>query len=125
MIDHALDDRQRRSTPATAGTQHPTRALLDATPSAPASSRRGGFDGLRIAIVGDVKHSRVARSTIAGDATLGVHVTVVAPRRCCHRRRRAFADASPRLDDLIRDLDVLYLLRVQRERMNEALLPTS
>jgi dihydroorotase len=61
---------------------HPTQALLDAYTVRTALGRASGagLDGLRMAIVGDVKHSRVARSTIAAMRMLGVHVTVVAPR---------------------------------------------
>ena len=63
-----------------AGTHTPPRRLLDAYTVRTALGRTGGLDGLRMAIVGDVKHSRVARSTIAAMRMLGVHVTVVAPR---------------------------------------------
>ncbi|MGE5210960.1 MAG: aspartate/ornithine carbamoyltransferase family protein, partial [Acidobacteriota bacterium] len=59
---------------------HPTQALLDAYTVRSALGRTGGLDGLRLAIVGDIKHSRVARSTIAAMRLLGVRVTVVAPR---------------------------------------------
>ena len=90
-----------------------------------ALGRTGGLDGLRMAIVGDVKHSRVARSTIAAMRLLGVHVTVVAPRTLLPPDAGAsFADAvTDRLDDVVADVDVLYLLRMQRERMSEALVP--
>jgi aspartate carbamoyltransferase catalytic subunit len=79
-----------------------------------------------MAIVGDVKHSRVARSTIAAMRLLGAHVTVVAPRTLLPPDAGdAFADdVTDRLDDLLDGLDVLYLLRMQQERMTEALVPT-
>jgi aspartate carbamoyltransferase catalytic subunit len=104
---------------------HPTQALLDAYTVRSALGRTGGLDGLRMAIVGDVKHSRVARSTVAAMRMLGVHVTVVAPRTLLPPDTgEAFADAvTDRLDDVIGDVDVLYLLRMQQERMNEALVP--
>jgi len=105
---------------------HPTQALLDAYTVRSALGRTGGLDGLRMAIVGDVKHSRVARSTVAAMRMLGVHVTVVAPRTLLPPDAGdAFADAvTDRLDDVLADLDVLYLLRMQQERMNEALVPS-
>jgi aspartate carbamoyltransferase catalytic subunit len=105
---------------------HPTQALLDAYTVRTALSRTGGFDGLRMAIVGDVKHSRVARSTVQAFRMLGAHVTVVAPRTLLPPDvGDRFADAvTDRLDDVIGDIDVLYLLRMQQERMNEALVPS-
>jgi aspartate carbamoyltransferase catalytic subunit len=109
---------------------HPTQALLDAYTVRSSLGRTGGLDGLRMAIVGDVKHSRVARSTIAAMRMLGVHVTVVAPRTLLPPHLGdpdgdSFADAvTDRFDDVIGDLDVLYLLRMQQERMNEALVPS-
>ncbi len=105
---------------------HPTQALLDAYTVRTALGRTGGFDGLKMAIVGDVKHSRVARSTIAAMRLLGAHVTVVAPRTLLPPDTGVdFADdVTDRLDDVIEDLDVLYLLRMQQERMREALVPS-
>lgn len=104
---------------------HPTQALLDVYTVRTALHRTGGLEGLRVAMVGDVKHSRVARSTIAAMRSLGAHVTVVAPRTLLPPESGdAFADAvTDRLDDVIADVDVLYLLRMQNERMNEALVP--
>ncbi len=106
---------------------HPTQALLDAYTVRSALGRTGGLDGLRMAIVGDVKHSRVARSTIAAMRMLGVHVTVVAPRTLLPPEQPGdeFADViTDRLDEVLDDLDVLYLLRMQSERMSEALVPS-
>ena len=105
---------------------HPTQALLDAYTVRTALARSGGFDGLRMAIVGDVKHSRVARSTIAAMRLLGAHVTVVAPRTLLPPDcGPTFADdVTDRLDDVLAGLDVLYLLRMQQERMSEALVPS-
>jgi aspartate carbamoyltransferase catalytic subunit len=104
---------------------HPTQGLLDAYTVRTSLGRTGGFDGLRMAIVGDVKHSRVARSTIAAFRLLGAHVTVVAPRTLLPPDAgERFADAvTDRLDDVVGEIDVLYLLRMQRERMSEALVP--
>jgi len=105
--------------------QHPTQALLDCYTIRTGLARRDGFDGLRIAIVGDVKHSRVARSDVQAFSALGAHVTLVAPPTLLPPSLDGWpVDVSHDLDALVADLDVLYLLRVQRERMDEALLPS-
>ncbi|MEJ7723073.1 MAG: aspartate carbamoyltransferase catalytic subunit [Ilumatobacteraceae bacterium] len=100
---------------------HPTQALLDAYTVRTELGRTGGFDGLRLAIVGDVKHSRVARSVGQIFAALGADVVLVAPATLLPVV--AEHATSDRLDDIIGDVDVLYLLRMQRERMSEALVP--
>ena len=71
---------------------HPTQALLDATRCAPRSTARGGFDGLRIAIVGDIKHSRVARSDVPAFRLLGADVTA---RGAAHAAAAGHVDGSP------------------------------
>ncbi len=101
---------------------HPTQGLLDAYTVRTALNRTGGFDGLRVAIVGDVKHSRVARSTSAAFRALGADVTLVAPRTLLPPV--VDEPVTDDLDAIIGDLDVLYLLRMQRERMREALVPS-
>src|SRR4029079_19735175 len=105
--------------------QHPTQALLDCYTIRTGLAPRDGFDGLHIAIVGDIKHSRVARSDVQAFTTLGAHVTLVAPPTLLPARVHDWPDgASHDLDAVLSDLDVLYLLRVQRERMDDALLPS-
>jgi aspartate carbamoyltransferase catalytic subunit len=101
---------------------HPTQALLDCYTIRTALDRPGGFDGLKIAIVGDIKHSRVARSDIRAFTMLGADVTLVAPRTLLPPAVEA--PVVTNLDDVIDDVDVLYLLRMQRERMTEALVPS-
>src|SRR5690606_24628380 len=88
--------------------------------------RPHSFDGLKIAIVGDIKHSRVARSDVAAFTLLGADVTLVAPRTLLPPDVSGLADVriTTRLDEVIGDVDVLYLLRMQRERMSEALVPS-
>jgi aspartate carbamoyltransferase catalytic subunit len=104
--------------------QHPTQALLDCYTIRTGLNRRDGFDGLHIGIVGDVKHSRVARSNVDAFTALGAQVTLVAPPTLLPPDVGTWPVAvSHRLDDTIADLDVLYLLRVQRERMDQGLLP--
>ena len=100
---------------------HPTQALLDMYTVRTALNRPDGFDGLRVAIVGDIKHSRVARSTSAAFRLLGADVTFVSPRTLLPPVHEE--PSTSNLDDVLDDVDVLYLLRMQNERMNEALVP--
>lgn len=103
---------------------HPTQGLLD---MATIHHYKGGFRGLTVAIVGDVLHSRVARSDIHALTTLGApEIRVVGPRtllpdgieqmgvRVCHE-----------MDEGVRGADVIIMLRLQNERMNGALVPSS
>ncbi len=101
---------------------HPTQALLDCYTIRTALNRGDSFDGLRIAIVGDVKHSRVARSDIRAFTMLGADVTLVAPMTLLPPS--VDVPTTTDLDAIIDELDVIYLLRMQRERMNEALVPS-
>ena len=101
---------------------HPTQALLDCYTIRTALDRRESFDGLKIAIVGDVKHSRVARSDIRAFALLGADVTLVAPRTLLPPT--VTVPTTTDLDEVIGDIDVLYLLRMQQERMTESLVPS-
>ena len=106
---------------------HPTQALLDMYTVRTALNRTvtssaGGFDGLRVAMVGDIKHSRVARSTTEAFKLLGADITWVSPRTLLPPEHDEHVATN--LDDVIDDIDVLYLLRMQNERMNEALVPS-
>ena len=105
--------------------QHPTQALLDCYTIRQSLGRRDGFEGLRIAIVGDIRHSRVARSDVQAFAMLGAQVTLVAPPTLLPPSLEGWpVEVSHDLDALLPHLDVLYMLRVQRERMDDALLPS-
>jgi aspartate carbamoyltransferase catalytic subunit len=88
--------------------------------------RRGkGLDGIRVTIVGDVLHSRVARSNVLLLATLGAHVTLVAPPTLIpHAVETWPCRASYDLDAELRKSDVVMMLRVQQERMTAAYFPT-
>lgn len=105
---------------------HPTQALLDmytvrTALNRPVSVDGGSFDGLRVAMVGDIKHSRVARSTTEAFKLLGADVTWVSPKTLLPPAHDEYVVAN--LDQVIDDIDILYLLRMQNERMSEALVP--
>ena len=105
--------------------EHPTQALLDCYTIRTALNRPDGFDGLHIAIVGDIKHSRVARSDVWAFAALGARVTLVAPHTLLPPSLQGWpVDVVHHIDDIIDRVDVLYMLRMQRERMHEALVPS-
>lgn len=105
--------------------EHPTQALLDCYTIRTALNRPEGFDGLHIAIVGDIKHSRVARSDVWAFAALGARVTLVAPNTLLPPSLEGWpVDVVHHIDDVVDKVDVLYMLRMQRERMHEALVPS-
>ena len=103
---------------------HPTQALLDMYTI---RHYKGAFNHLRVAIVGDVLHSRVARSEIHALTTLGVpEVRVIGPRTLVPRQLeqlgvKVFHD----MESGLRDVDVVMMLRLQNERMDGALLPSA
>jgi aspartate carbamoyltransferase catalytic subunit len=102
--------------------EHPTQALLD---SYTIRQERGSLDGLHVGIVGDIKHSRVARSDVSAFTALGAEVTLVAPPTLLPPSLEGWpVRVSHDLDSVLPALDVAYLLRMQRERMTEALLPS-
>ena len=96
--------------------QHPTQALLDLFTI---EEELGRIDGLHIAIVGDVLHSRVARSDIQAFTLMGADVTLVGPPALIPPGIEAMGCAVAYDIYAIRDADVVYVLRVQRERMLE------
>ena len=102
--------------------EHPTQALLDAF----AMRRRlGRLDGLRVAIVGDVLHSRVARSNVLLLSTLGAEVTLVGPPTLLPVAVGAWpCSVSYDLDATLPKSDVVMMLRVQQERMTAAYFPS-
>ncbi len=106
--------------------QHPTQALLDAyTIRSRFGHPGGGLDGLRIAIVGDILHSRVARSNIFLASMLGAHVTLIAPPTLLPVGIDEWpVEISYRIDQSIGEFDVVMPLRIQRERMNQGFFPT-
>ena len=110
------------------GHEHPTQALLDCYTVRSERRARGldpGLDGLRVGIVGDVRHSRVARSGVLAFGALGAAVTLVAPPTLLPPSLEGWdVEVTHDLDALLPALDVVYLLRLQHERMTEALLPS-
>jgi aspartate carbamoyltransferase catalytic subunit len=102
--------------------QHPTQALLDALTL---RRRFGKLDGLRVAIVGDIRHSRVARSDVHAFTTLGASVTLVGPSTLLPIDSEGWpVTTSADLDSILPSLDVVYLLRIQLERGGGAVLPS-
>ena len=102
--------------------QHPTQALLDALTL---RQRFGGLDGLRVAIVGDIRHSRVARSNVFAFAALGAGVILAAPRTLQPVSLEGWPVKAVRdLDGVLEEVDVVYLLRIQAERGGLSLLPS-
>ena len=112
--------------------EHPTQALLDCyTIGARRGVRQGrsGGDaslaGMRIAIVGDARHSRVARSDVLAFTSLGAEVVLVGPPTLLPPSLDGWpVTVSHHLDEVLGALDVVYVLRLQHERMTEALIPS-
>ncbi len=102
--------------------EHPTQALLDLYTI---RSRGMGFAGLKVAIVGDVAHSRVARSNIFALTTLGAEVRVVGPPTMIPLHiNQLGVHVYHSLDEGLRDVHVIMMLRLQLERQGRALFPT-
>ena len=101
--------------------QHPTQALLDCFTL---QQKLGDLAGSHIVMVGDIKHSRVARSDISALTMLGAEVTLVAPPTLLPPATDTWpVRTSHDLDSALADADAVYLLRMQNERQNEALVP--
>ena len=102
--------------------EHPTQALLDLFTM---KERFGKIEGLEVAIIGDIAHSRVARSNIWGLTKLGANVRIAGPPTLIPSQVeklgvKAFYD----LEEAIKNVDVVMCLRIQRERQNQYLLPS-
>jgi aspartate carbamoyltransferase catalytic subunit len=102
--------------------EHPTQALLDLFTI---REHFPSFEGLRVAIVGDVRHSRVARSLTFGLAKMGALVTLVGPTTLIPPEAPAWgAEVSHELDPVLPKTEVCYMLRVQRERQRQQFFPS-
>src|SRR5918999_551267 len=106
--------------------EHPTQALLDALTI---RQRKGGFGGLRVAILGDILHSRVARSNAHLLTTMGASVALAGPGTLAPPEFAAIAGGgkltvASRVEEAVEGSDVLMVLRIQRERQDSAFLPS-
>ncbi|HEY4687651.1 MAG TPA: aspartate carbamoyltransferase catalytic subunit [Candidatus Subteraquimicrobiales bacterium] len=102
--------------------EHPTQALVDLYTI---RERMGKIAGLKVAIVGDVAHSRVARSNILGLTKMGAEVTLVGPPTLIPLNIESLgASVDYSFESVLRDVDVVYLLRLQLERQNGLQFPS-
>ena len=101
--------------------EHPTQALLDLLTI---RERKGELEGLTVAIVGDVLHSRVARSNVFALHTLGATVRFVGPPTLLPPELRAWGETTTDLNEGVRDADVVMMLRIQLERQDKNFFPT-
>ncbi len=103
--------------------EHPTQGLIDIFTI---RERKGRIDGLNVAIVGDIAHSRVARSNFWGLTRLGAKVTFVGPTTLVPRAfEQMGAKVSHDLDAVLKEADVVNMLRIQRERMTSQVFPST
>ncbi len=104
--------------------EHPTQALLDALTM---RQRKGRLEGLRVAIVGDILHSRVARSNLWLLSKLGASVVLCGPPTLLPPGIEVLAPAAVthRLDEALEGADVVMMLRLQLERMSGGFFPTT
>ncbi len=102
--------------------EHPTQGLLDIFTI---KERKGRIEGLRVAIAGDIAHSRVARSDIFGLRKLGAQVTVVGPPTMVPPQVEKLGVAvAASVEDVVGEVDVVIMLRIQMERQSSPLFPT-
>jgi len=102
--------------------EHPSQALLDLQTIREA---KGSLEGLKVAIVGDIAHSRVVRSNICAMKTMGMEVRLVGPATMIPVDIQSFGvSVDYFLEEAIKDVDVIMMLRIQTERQNRYLLPS-
>jgi aspartate carbamoyltransferase catalytic subunit len=100
--------------------EHPTQALLDMLTM---RDHLGSLEGKTVGIVGDVLHSRVARSNIFGLTTMGAKVVVAGPGTMCPPTLQSMGvEVRHRIDEVLEDAHVVMMLRVQRERLGKAVM---
>jgi aspartate carbamoyltransferase catalytic subunit len=103
--------------------EHPTQGLIDIFTI---RERKGRIEGLNVAIVGDIAHSRVARSNFWGLTRLGAKVTFVGPTTLVPRAfEKIGARISHDLDEVLKEADVVNMLRIQHERMTSQVFPST
>ena len=102
--------------------EHPTQALLDMMTI---KEKKGTIAGLKVAIVGDIMHSRVARSNIYGLSKMGAKIVLAGPATMLPRNIEQMGVAvHTKLEDAIVDADVVMMLRIQLERQNQSIFPS-
>jgi len=103
--------------------EHPTQALLDMLTI---EEKLGTLEGKNVTIVGDIRHSRVARSNLWGMTTMGAHVTLCGPSTLVPRNTELMDKVTwePDVKKAVKDADAIIALRLQKERMDDALLPS-
>lgn len=102
--------------------EHPTQALLDMLTI---KEHKGHIDGLKVAIIGDIEHSRVARSNIIGLKKMGAEVTISGPPTMIPHNTESFGvHVVNNPDEAIIDKDVIMVLRIQLERQSKVLFPS-
>ncbi len=103
-------------------TQHPTQALLDIFTI---REKKGTIEGLRVSIIGDITHSRVARSNIAALNKMGANVIVYGPRTMMPPGiEQMGVRVASSMDDAVDGADVIMMLRIQMERQSRFLFPS-
>ncbi|HEX2464321.1 MAG TPA: aspartate carbamoyltransferase catalytic subunit, partial [Thermoanaerobaculia bacterium] len=102
--------------------EHPTQALLDAFTI---RREKGRIQGLDIAIIGDVEHSRVARSDVSLLTKMGAKVTLAGPRSMMPADAESLgAEVAYSIEEAVRDKDVVMMLRIQLERQSRTVFPS-
>jgi aspartate carbamoyltransferase catalytic subunit len=102
--------------------EHPTQALLDMMTI---KEKKGKISGLKVAIIGDIEHSRVARSNIYGLSKMGAQIVLAGPATMLPRNiEQMGVDVYTRMEDAIVDADVVMMLRIQLERQKQSIFPS-
>jgi len=102
--------------------EHPTQALLDMFTL---RQKKGKLEGLKVSLIGDIRHSRVVRSNIWGLTKFGVKVTLCAPKTLIPKGIESFGvNVTSDINEAVCDADAVMLLRIQKERQNEVFFPS-
>lgn len=102
--------------------EHPTQCMLDLLTI---KLKKGRLEGLNVTIIGDIEHSRVARSNIWAMKTYGMNVKLFAPPTMLPVRADVFGvEIAKNMDEAVKNADVIIMLRIQRERMSKLLIPS-
>jgi len=103
--------------------EHPTQSLLDLSTI---RQSKGKLEGLKVAIIGDIEHSRVARSNVWAMNKLGIDLNLFGPSTMLPKHSNPFGcKICTTMDEALKDADVVMMLRIQRERMGKLLLPST